>query len=122
MKLTTADVARFVGGQIEVQNNSEGYLYRGEIAEISVDEAKKSLNVRLAWMAKMGDDEWVKDEELNYAASFEIYSASDIGPGETGGNRIHLSCWINHESTTLFPPDGSKLDRSKVKGLDPVPA
>jgi hypothetical protein len=38
MNPTTQSLARFVGGQMEIQDVEEGYhLYRGEIAAITVE-------------------------------------------------------------------------------------
>jgi len=50
MRLTTRDLQRFVGGQMEVQNEREGYLYRGEINTISVTDG--SLCVDHSWVAR----------------------------------------------------------------------
>jgi hypothetical protein len=125
MRLTTADVARFVGGQMEIQNQSEGYIYRGEIATIAVEN--NELQVKCAWLGK-GEGypplpkRWVKDDQLDYGANLEVYSVSDIGPGEEGDSRLCLQSGIVGETVVLFPPNGSKLDRAKVEGLDPVPA
>jgi len=128
MRLTTAEVTRFVGGQMEIQNQNEGYMFRGEIATIAIEE--NSLVAKFNWFAK-GEGypplpkRWVKDDNLDYAASLEIYSVSDIGPsgGEVGGDsRLCLNSSIVGEIVVLFPPNGSKLDRAKVEGLDPVPA
>lgn len=124
MKLTTADLQRFVGGQFEVQNQKEGYLYRGEIETIEVTDGDPSswpgtqldnygdLKIKPRWMAKMADGGWKKDEPNEYAIGLSIYPASDIGDG-----RIHFSCFYNGEHTTLFPKGGSALDPAKVEGL-----
>ncbi len=123
MQLTTQAVARFKGGQMEIQNQSEGYMYRGEVETIAVENNK--LQVKFAWLAK-GEGypplpkKWVKDNCLDYAASLEIYSARDIGSSghDVGGDsRICLKSFIVGETVVLFPPNGSKLDPAKVKGL-----
>lgn len=115
MKLTTENLQRFVGGQLEAQNTGEGYLYRGEIKSIKVEG--DTLQVELAWMAK-GEgfpplpERWVKHDNLTYEASLQICSVSDLG-----GGRIALNIPIVGELIMLFPPGGSKLDPSKVEGL-----
>ena len=120
MRVTTGHVARFVGGQMEIQNKGEGYMFRGEIQKIEVAEAENELRVKFAWIAK-GEGypplpkRWVRDEQVDYAASLEVYTASDIGPSETGGSRLCFQSSIVGETVVLFPPDGSKLDRSKVE-------
>ena len=121
IRLTSSMLNTFTGGQIEVQNQGEGYLYRGEIktAEVEDNEVRITLN----WMAKAEGfppipTGWVADSRLDYAASLEIYTASDIGPGsEGGGRRLCLNSSIMGETVVLFPHDGSKLDPAKVKGL-----
>lgn len=110
MRLSSTDLARFDGGQVEVQNNKEGYLYRGEIntARVTGDD---TVVVTLNWMAKMGTDgKWHIASSRDYKASLEIYNASDIGSG-----RIALNSWIVGEMTVFFPPNyPSRLDRSAV--------
>ena len=123
MQLTTQAVERFKGGQAEIQNQNEGYMYRGEVETIAVEN--NELRVKFAWLAK-GEGfppipkKWVKDDRLDYAASLEIYSVSDIGSSghDTGGDsRICLNSFIVGETVVLFPPNGSKLDPAKVEGL-----
>lgn len=122
MQLTTQAVAPYKGGQMEIQNAGEGYLYRGEVAEISVES--NELRVKFAWLAKADGSplpsRWIKDDPRDYAAGLEIYSVNNIGPSgdETGGgDRICLNSSIVGETVFLFPPDGSKLDPAKVEGL-----
>lgn len=123
MRLTTQEVGRFVGGQMEIQNQGEGYLYRGEVQTIAV--VNNELRVTFAWLAKgegfpLIPQRWVKDDRLDYAASLVIYAVSDIGPSghEVGGDsRICLNSHIVGELVVLYPPNGSKLDPSKVEGL-----
>lgn len=121
MKLTTESLARFVGGQIEIQNEGEGYLYRGEVKEIAADDSQ--LIVQLAWMAKSdgypdSHKKWVRDDCSDYTASLEIYEASDIGPGTKGSGRIMLVSRANHEIVVLLPSDSSHfLDPKHVEGL-----
>jgi hypothetical protein len=114
MQLTNEIVARYVGGQLEAQNQTGNYLYRGEIATITVegegDDA--TLKVTLNWMAKWDMNRWVNEDELTYKASLYIYSVYDIGD-----NRIALDSEIMGEITVLNPPDGDKLDPAKVEGL-----
>lgn len=125
MRLTTQAVQQFVGGQIEVQNPGDGYIFRGEIATAIIENNR--FRVTCTWLAKgVGTipaiERWVKDDNLEYAAKLEVYSVSDIGPGTEGGNRLCLQSGIVGETAVLFPPDGSKLDHAKVEGLELVPA
>jgi hypothetical protein len=107
-------LATFVGGQIEVQNEGERYIYRGEIktAVVEANEVRITLN----WMAK-GEGyppiptSWVVENRLDYTASLEIYTVSE------GGRRLCLNSLIIGELVVLYPSDGSKLDPTKVKGL-----
>ena len=123
MQLTTQMVERFKGGQMEIQNENEGYLYRGEVETIAVEN--NTLRVKFVWVAK-GEggppfpDKWIRDEHTTYDASLEIYSVSNIGSSgeEVGGSdRLCLNSPIVGELVVLYPPDGSKLDPAKVEGL-----
>ncbi|HSX14826.1 MAG TPA: hypothetical protein VLE72_02865 [Candidatus Saccharimonadales bacterium] len=120
MILTDEIAARYVGGQIEVHNQIKARLYRGEIGTIAVEGegSYATLSVRLNWMAK-GEGfppfpaRWVPDDHTTYGASLMTYSVSDIGDG-----CLALNSAIVGEIVVLFPPDGSKLDQSKVEGLN----
>ncbi|HJP80774.1 MAG TPA: hypothetical protein VJ841_00050 [Candidatus Saccharimonadales bacterium] len=116
MELTPETAARYAGGQLEVQNRGEDYLYRGEIAAATVEGAGEdaTFKVTFKWVAKSeGPGRWVNDTNLTYEASLLIYSVSDIG-----GGRTCLQSPIVGEIVVLFPPNGSKLDPSKVEGLN----
>lgn len=111
MEVTTEVISRYEGGQLEIQNPSEDYLYRGEVEKAWVDDG--TMYVRFKWIAKMdADGMWHSDPGLDYAVSLEIASASEIGD-----NRIHYSVMFVGEHGTFFPPNGSRLDPSRVVGL-----
>jgi hypothetical protein len=127
-QLTTQLLAAYIGGQIEIQNGGEGYLYRGEIktAEVTSDD---ELAITLNWMAKGEGIEadgnrlptgWINDrDQLNYTASLQIYSVSNMGRSREGGDdRICLTSTIIGETAVIFPPNGSKLDPAKVRDLE----
>jgi hypothetical protein len=112
MKLDQATLDRYKGGEIEIQNQGEGYIYRGEINKATTDGHE--LYFELNWMAKGANypfpSSWERDDTLIYRVDLAIYIASDIDDG-----RICLNSMITGEITVLFPPNGSKLDQSKIK-------
>ena len=114
MHLSTEVLAHFKGGELEIQNEDEGYVYRGEIKDIEVVD--RSVKVKFVWLAKGTDGfpplGWVRDEKLDYAASTDLYFASPYDDG-----RILMHSPIVHELAVFFPPDGSRLDPAKVEGL-----
>ncbi len=123
MKLTTELLSSFVGGQMEIQNEREEYLYRGEVETIVV--VNNELRVKLTWLAK-GEGfppipkKWIKCDRLEYAASLQMYSANNIGPSSAevgGGDRLCLNSDTIGETVIFYPSDGSKLDPKKVEGL-----
>ncbi len=115
MEITTEALSRFAGGQLEIQNKNEGYLYRGEIENIEVDD--DSIRVKFAWLAK-GEgyppvtERWVNENKLDYAVSRELSIATDLS-----GGRVAINVSVVWELLVFFPPDGSKLDPAKVEGL-----
>lgn len=124
MEMTQELAAKFVGGQAEIQNQNEGYIYRGEIKSATVED--DNFAMEFAWLAKGKESPpvptgWVNSDTLNYAVGLKMCGVSNIGSsgGDTGGgDRICLNASITGEMVILYPPDGSKLDPSKVEGLE----
>ncbi len=120
MKVTTESLASFVGGEAEIQNQVEDYLYRGEIAEVRVEEG--NLLIKFAWFAKNRggpfggekgrSEDWDNQSNLDYEAGLNIYFPSDIGNG-----RIAFNSPVTNELVTLFPADGSKMNPENIHGL-----
>ena len=119
-QLTTESLARFIGGEAEIQNEGEGHIYRGEISEAKVEGG--SLVLKFLWCAKNRggpfgggsgpSPDWDNEANLDYSASLEIYSTSDINDG-----RMVFQSPIVGELTTLFPAEGSKLNPERVHGF-----
>jgi hypothetical protein len=119
-------LAALIGGQMEIQNERENYIYRGELKSLAIDN--NTLKAEFLWLGK-GDGfppaTWQKDEKLDYSASLEMYAVSNIGPsgGDVGGSdRWCLHSHFIGETVVIYPPDGSKLDPSRVEGLELSPA
>ncbi|MBX4190948.1 hypothetical protein KW794_02565 [Candidatus Saccharibacteria bacterium] len=116
MELTTELLERYIGGDFEVQNSTEGNLFRGPIKAAKVEDG--DIILELDWFAKNDGGPnrpaptWTADETRTYKASLFIYSVSDIG-----AERICIQSFITNELGVLFPPGGSKLDPTKVAGL-----
>jgi len=119
VKLTPEIAARYASGQIEVQNPRKDYIFRGEIKTATVEGSGggATFKATLKWMAKgLGrpvPSRWVNDTDLTYEAGLLIYAVSDMGDG-----RMRLVSSIVGEITILYPPGGSKLDPSRVEGLN----
>lgn len=111
-------VTDFVGGQLEIQNQEEGYLFRGEIESVIAEGGE--LAVRFRWLAK-GEGypplpkRWIKAEDrfLDWGVSLEVCEISD----DIAQGRIRVFCFATGELAVFFPPNGSKLDPAKVEGL-----
>jgi hypothetical protein len=123
VRLTDDLLYGFVGGQMEIQNPNENYIFRGKIKTIAV--VGEDLVAKFTWLAKgKGDlpvpEGWVKDDKLDYSINLGTCSVSNIGPSDGeigGGDRICITSPIVGENLVLYPPDGSKLDPAKVEGL-----
>jgi hypothetical protein len=125
MQLTTADLERFIGGQISVEGYE--YTYRGEIATAVVEDDK--LKVTCAWMARKIEDgghdyHWVEDtHHLDLQINLDFYISHYITGlilMEAGIKAVSLDSEFLGEHIFLFPPEGSNLNRREVRGLDPV--
>ncbi|MEK9157873.1 MAG: hypothetical protein AAB638_01655 [Patescibacteria group bacterium] len=99
MRLTDELLARYVGGQMEIQNEIERYLLRGEVA--SAENRGGILKVRFAWLAKgVGQplpSRWVNEGNLDYNLELMegFTNIADIGPGSEGGSRISIQSVIS---------------------------
>ncbi|MFC1721758.1 hypothetical protein ACFL0Z_02500 [Patescibacteria group bacterium] len=119
MDLTTEVLSKYVGGQLEIQNKIEEYLFRGEIANASVTDGEdKELKIQFRWIAK-GDGypplptKWVNHEDTNYAVSLMTANHTDQG----NGRLVVQTGFVSNELLVFLPPSGSKLDPKKVEGL-----
>ena len=116
-KPSNASLARYVGGQAEIHNAQENYLFRGEIKSIALEGEGHSeeYHIEFNWVAQFVDFVWKPAENKSYHASSLIYACANIGPGEEGGDRLAFQSNITGELVILFPPDGSKLDYSRIQ-------
>lgn len=119
MSLAQSVLDRYKGGQAEIQNEVEEYLYRGEIADIRIVD--NSLRIRFAWLAKAteypGPSSWVNEPNLDYSASLEIYTLT------LDKDRVYARGWVNCELTVLILPTSRsrrRLDPKEVEGLQLV--
>lgn len=124
MQLTEEILAPYIGGQLEVQSAKGGYLFRGEVENIFLKDIE--LFVHFAWLVKdenfpPATGDWKRERlknRLQYAVNLKIYSARDLGPSEQGGDaRLGLFSAVTGETAVFFPPNGSKLDLSKIQGF-----
>ncbi len=125
--LTQEMAGKFKGGQVEVQNLVEHYLFRGEIAQITVDG--NDVQIKFTWKARgVGfppiPEKWVNDSELDYQINIAFSLVHDIGPsGECSDARLCINMQnLTGELIVIFPPNGSKLDPTRVEGLQLAPA
>ncbi len=118
-ELTTERLAQFVGGQLEIQNASERYLYRGTLKSVVVEGTE--LHAEFLWVAK-GEafppipKRWVMENDqakLRYATEFTLYEEVKVGE-----DRICLHSSIVGE-TLLFVPKGGEswLDPANIDVL-----
>jgi len=111
-----------MGGDMEIQNKNEGYLYRGPIKSATIEN--NMLLVKFAWLAK-GEgyrpinkwkiNKWKKEDKFasdGYVRNLKLYGVLEIG-----NDRLSLCSFTSGELLILFPPNGSKLDPAIVEGL-----
>lgn len=115
MDIVDQDLQRFVGGQLEIQ--SEGKIFRGEISAVKLLGGFTYLRIEYAWLAELdkATAEWHAVENKMENFRLELCHGNDIGPSADGGDsRVFLI--YPGGVATFFPPNGSKLDRSRVVG------
>lgn len=115
MQMDSKLLEKYVGGQMEIQNQGQKYLFRGEV-EVIIAEDDQVL-VKFAWLAR-GEgfppvpQRWVKTDRLGFAMNLLLYIPSDIGD-----DRLCFNSSLSGELVVLYPRGGSKLDPAKVRGL-----
>jgi hypothetical protein len=112
-KLQWEDVVKrndIVGGDIEAQE--DGDVYRGPISSIELKGGTVIINS--PWMAKMEgrSEQWKKWDITRIS-----FDAAMCPPKEIREGRIRFSLLLLG-SVVIFPKGGSKLDSSKVEGLE----
>lgn len=114
MNLTTENMARFVGGQLEiVGTGADEYRYRGQINKIEVvpDDVSipgggqpATLHIEFDYICEMKPNiGFVPSENKPYDISLVICGVSDIGM-----NRIALNSSIVNEMSVFYPPNHNK--------------
>ena len=113
--VTTEALQPFIGGQLEIQNPGEKYLYRGEIATAEVEDGE--VRVMWAWVAKAVGfppvpKSWANHEPRPWNTDITLFAAvKEIGEG-----RLMINTAFG-EIAVFFPRGGSMLDPAKVEGL-----
>jgi hypothetical protein len=130
----------YVGGELEVQNGQEGYLYRGKIASLEFipadDHNGAVLKATLEWNAKadgkrlgggfVPTNGWDEDTVLDYSCNTDLPDLENVdGPNipnvifqtVEGMLRLIISNPYTGETTVLYPKDGSKLNQDNVRWL-----
>lgn len=116
MELANDILQQYVGGQLEVQNPEEGYLFRGKIRTVGIQD--EDLVVEFVWLAE-GEGypplpkKWVKVKPEPYQVNSALFTASDIGD-----DRICLTTLL-HETAVFFLAKNCRFDSSAVEGLEP---
>jgi hypothetical protein len=121
MKFSQEAADQYLGGQVEIQNEVDGYLYRGKVEVARITGSV--LKVNLAWMA-CGEGypplprRWVNVPDLlEYIVDMENCTVSDIG-----GGRLNIHSFFTGELATFFTPEDGPLDPAQVEGLSCNPA
>jgi len=99
-----------VDGDCETQE--DGDIYRGPISSIELEG--DAIVIKSPWVAKMvlSEGKWKKWHILRLSINPKEISPQDIGQGRISFTMPLLGI------ATIFPKGGSKLDPSKVEGLE----
>jgi len=138
-----AVIDMFTGGELDIQNGTKGYAYRGRISTLEFnppsDTESGTLKVILEWNAKadgkrLGEgfaptNGWDEDTTLEYVCNTTLPSPDIHAPDypiatlqtTDGGLRMIIHNPYTNELTVLFPRDGSKLNHDNVRWLPDGP-
>ncbi len=100
-----------VGGDLETQE--DGHVFRGPILSIELRDDK--IFIESEWVAYLrGDGKWEKWQNNGVFVNIGHSHPREISEGRIFFTMPYLGV------ATIFPKGGSKLDPSKVEGLDQV--
>lgn len=114
MELTNEILEKYVEGNMEIQNNSESYYYRGLIKQISIRD--NNLCIEFEWLAHSNIIPPIELENVTDQLDYEMFLGL-CGVSDIGDDRISILNPYTQEMSVLFPKGGSQLDPGKVKGL-----
>ncbi len=110
---------KYEGGQLEWQNPDEGWLYRGQIASITVEKNPRpddvwfnyKMTVTFEWVAELDKRkaEWYEMPDKSVTVDTMLYSFNMLGQ-----DRLGMASAIHQELAVFFPPGGSKLAKERV--------
>lgn len=99
---------KYVGGDLEIQNNVEDYMYRGKIKSIETKDAN-ALHIEFDIFVKMGKEGWEQVEAKSYGVGLLTATVSDIGD-----DRILINTgFVSNEICVLFLASKSNMDWEK---------
>jgi hypothetical protein len=109
----------YVGGQmLIVKCGQAASMFCGEIAQI-VPIGSNEICFKMKWMAKGDGDRWKVTDKLEHRISMEVFIGYNVGPEQSGGDCVFMfSTKAKGDWIVLYPPDGSRLDRASVEGLE----
>ena len=97
-----------VDGDVETQE--DGYVYRSPIS--GVEMRNGMVHFEAPWAARMEDGKWKNWPVYPLSVNASTSQPSDMGSGRIQFNMPFLGFGV------IFPKGGSKLDPSKVEGLN----
>lgn len=128
----------YIGGELEIQNEIENYMYRGKVATVSVTDG--ILKVKFAWLARAINDDggnsvlptngWIEDDNLSYSLTLFVGPDASI-PGDEGIQLVSaraldtrglvISSGVHNELLVFFLPGKSQLNADRVRWLPEGP-
>lgn len=110
----------FIGGQAEIQQNIRNHaperVLRGEIKKFDL-LADGGIRIYFNWLAELliGKRWWTMINTVEYTVGTIDHSAHNVGPGDSGGDRVYFQHVDATESIALFPIDGSRISADMIR-------
>jgi len=101
---------KYVGGDLEIQNTVEEYMFRGRIKSAKITYENELLVV-FDRFVKMKDGGWEKENMRPYAVNLLTVNVSDIGD-----DRIALNTgFVSNELCVFFTAEKSSMQWEKYE-------
>lgn len=100
----------------DIEAHESGYVFRGVLSEITLNEINKNIEFRTLWAAQSVGRVEKKWEACKEDSSWSVHVDYSYFSQDQDGT---IEFTIPHIGSVKIYPPGDKLDPKKVKGLDP---
>ena len=110
--LQQSDLDPFVGGQVRIENEQEGYCFCAEVQSLTLEGAGRDVQLHMepAWVAKLERDGWRAGPSRTYLAGLATYDLLEKSP-----EALCIQSFLTSERAEFHRPGVTLLRREEVR-------